>query len=264
MEISVNNNNECILPTGLLTKPGLPLYFQLFELLRDRIIDGDIPVGSTLPTEQRIAEHYSVSRITVREALICLQQEQFIKKRTAKKALVLSRSPTQFLGWKMNSIDDIIAATRGVVLNVKSYKQEKSSEVASLFELKENASLYCLRSILTKNEQPYAVSTIYFPEYIGKELKRSSFNEKIIFRVVERELGIRVNDVEIIISASLADVNQASQLKKPIGSPILNSTLIYRNNKNSPPFEIAFTSFPAESYRIKYNLKSQSSSKSLG
>ena len=56
MEISVNNNNECMLPTGLLKKPGLPLYFQLFELLRDRIIDGYIPVGSTLPTEQRIAE----------------------------------------------------------------------------------------------------------------------------------------------------------------------------------------------------------------
>ena len=116
MEISVNNNNECILPTGLLTKPGLPLYFQLFELLRDRIIDGDIPVGSTLPTEQRIADHYSVSRITVREALNYLQQDQFIKKRTAKKALVLSRSPTQFLGWKMNSIDDIIGSYKGSTL----------------------------------------------------------------------------------------------------------------------------------------------------
>ncbi|MDA0865645.1 MAG: GntR family transcriptional regulator [Cyanobacteria bacterium] len=264
MEISENSSSECILPTGLLNKPGLPLYFQLFGLLRDRIIDGDIPVGSTLPTEQRIAEHYSVSRITVREALNYLQQEQFIKKRTAKKALVLNRSPTQFLGWKMNSIDDIIAATRGVALKVKSYKQEKSSEVASLLELDENAVLYCLRSILMKNEQPYAVSTIYFPDYIGKELKRSFFNEKIIFRVVERELGIRANDVEIIISASLADISQASLLKKPIGSPILNSTLVYRNNKNSPPFEIAFTSFPAESYRIQYNIKAQSTSKSLG
>ncbi|MGA0190119.1 MAG: GntR family transcriptional regulator [bacterium] len=264
MVISVNENNECILPTGLLNKPGLPLYFQLFELLRDRIIDGDIPAGSNLPTEQKIAEHYSVSRITVREALNYLQQEQFIKKRTAKKALVLTRSQTQFQGWEMNSIDDIVAATKGVVLKVKSYKQEKSSKVASLFELEENALLYCLRSILIKNDQPYAVSTIYFPDYIGKELKRSSFNEKIIFRVVERELGIRVNDVEIMISASLADESQASQLKKPIGSPILNSTLIYRSDKNSSPFEIAFTNFPAESYRIKYNLKSQNVSKSLG
>ncbi len=264
MVISVNENNECILPTGLLNKPGLPLYFQLFELLRDRIIDGDIPAGSTLPTEQKIAEHYSVSRITVREALNYLQQEQFIKKRTAKKALVLTRNQTQFQGWEMNSIDDIVAATKGVVLKVKSYKQEKSSKVASLFELEENALLYCLRSILIKNDQPYAVSTIYFPDYIGKELKRSSFNEKIIFRVVERELGIRVNDVEIMISASLADESQASQLKKPIGSPILNSTLIYRSDKNSSPFEIAFTNFPAESYRIKYNLKSQNVSKSLG
>ena len=77
----------------------------------------------------------------------------------------------------MNSIDDIIAATRGVILNVKSYKQEKSSKSTSLFELKENTSLYCLRSILTKNEQPYAVSTIYFPEYIGKELSDPPLRE---------------------------------------------------------------------------------------
>lgn len=253
----VNEPQECTLPIGPLNKPKQPLYFQIFELLRDKIVDGGIPAGSTLPTEQKIAEHFSVSRITVRESLNLLQQELFIKKRTAKKALVLKQSPAQFLGWEMNSIDDIIAATKGVVLKVKSYKQEKSQKVASLFDVEEDALLYCLRSILIKNDQPYAISTIYFPDYIGEKLKRSSFNEKIIFRVVERELGLKVNDVEIIISASLADENQSNLLNRPVGSPILNSTLIYRNDKNLSPFEIAFTNFPADNYRIKYNLKSQ-------
>ena len=46
-----------------------PLYHQMFTLLRDRILSGDIPCGSRIPTEFDLAEAFGVSRITAKRAL---------------------------------------------------------------------------------------------------------------------------------------------------------------------------------------------------
>ena len=46
-----------------------PLYHQMFSLLRDRILSGEIPRGSRIPTEFELATAFGVSRITARRAL---------------------------------------------------------------------------------------------------------------------------------------------------------------------------------------------------
>ena len=49
-------------------RAGLPLYHQLADLLRRRIISGELAVGATLPTEAQLMAAYSVSRVTARQA----------------------------------------------------------------------------------------------------------------------------------------------------------------------------------------------------
>ena len=47
----------------------VPLYFQLQEILRRKIIDGEYLPGDTIPSEKELQEIYTVSRITVRNAI---------------------------------------------------------------------------------------------------------------------------------------------------------------------------------------------------
>lgn len=51
------------------------LYRQVADQLRSYIDSGDIPVGARMPTERELAEKLSVSRPTIREALIALEVE---------------------------------------------------------------------------------------------------------------------------------------------------------------------------------------------
>ena len=48
---------------------GAPLYMRLAGALSTMIEGGALPAGGALPPERRIAEHYGVSRVTVRKAL---------------------------------------------------------------------------------------------------------------------------------------------------------------------------------------------------
>ncbi len=42
---------------------------QVYLVLRDRILSGAVGFGAKLPTENELADHHGVSRVTVRRAL---------------------------------------------------------------------------------------------------------------------------------------------------------------------------------------------------
>ena len=83
-----------LLPSRPLARANGPLYRQLADVLRDPIATGAFPVGGELPKEASIAERFGVSLITVRQALRELENDGLIRKRSAKPAVVLARTPS--------------------------------------------------------------------------------------------------------------------------------------------------------------------------
>ena len=51
------------------------LYVQAAEYIREKIAEGEYPVGSRIPTENELAAQLGVSRPTVRHALETLARE---------------------------------------------------------------------------------------------------------------------------------------------------------------------------------------------
>lgn len=57
------------------TRSDRPVYQQIADLLRDRIVRGDYPQGAKLPSETALVKEFDVSRLTVRRALAVLMSE---------------------------------------------------------------------------------------------------------------------------------------------------------------------------------------------
>ena len=72
----------------LLPLSPVPLYTQLKELLRERILDGSYPPHSRMPSESELGKAFDVSRITVRQALGDLQKEGLLFKLHGKGTFV--------------------------------------------------------------------------------------------------------------------------------------------------------------------------------
>ncbi len=47
----------------------VPLYHQLYSVLKAAILDGTIPFDSQMPTEQQLTKTFDVSRITAKRAM---------------------------------------------------------------------------------------------------------------------------------------------------------------------------------------------------
>lgn len=75
-----------------LQRSGLPLYRQLADDLRARILDGEFSTAHPIPTEAQLSEGYRTSRITVRHALDLLEQEGLVHREQGRGSFIRPRT----------------------------------------------------------------------------------------------------------------------------------------------------------------------------
>ena len=73
---------------GLDKNAQLPLYAQLMKEIKEQIQNGMYKPGSKIPTEIELANHYQVSRITVRRTIEELCAQGLLIKRQGKGTFV--------------------------------------------------------------------------------------------------------------------------------------------------------------------------------
>lgn len=74
-------------------KQPMPLYYQLKEILRERIESGEFQSNSTIPTESELMAEYGISRITVIKAISGLVHEGLLYRRPGKGTFVAQVIP---------------------------------------------------------------------------------------------------------------------------------------------------------------------------
>ena len=77
MKIIISNQSE------------LPIYAQIREQLKEQILNGQIPEGTTLPSIRQLAKEVGVSVITTTRAYSELETEGFIATMQGKGSIVL-------------------------------------------------------------------------------------------------------------------------------------------------------------------------------
>ncbi|HEX3051380.1 MAG TPA: GntR family transcriptional regulator [Aggregatilineaceae bacterium] len=78
----------------------VPLYLQITEILKQKIVQGGIAPDKNLPAEPELCEHFGVARGTIRQALSKLESEGYVRREQGRGTFVvwgIKRSLTQQL-----------------------------------------------------------------------------------------------------------------------------------------------------------------------
>ena len=62
----------------------IPLYYQLKEILLEKLESGEWSEGSMIPSEKDLQKTYEVSRVTVRRTIELLSNEGFLDRKRGK------------------------------------------------------------------------------------------------------------------------------------------------------------------------------------
>jgi len=244
-----------------LTRAGGPLYKQLLAILRESIVSGSPPVGTPLPREADLAESFRVSLITVRQALRDLEAEGFIKKRAAKPAIVADPATRLKPAFDFRTFGDIAAFTRNARLEVDSYRKEVTEIARVFFGLPRHSLVHVLRGVLVSSGRPEAEITTYFPPQIGRRLSRAAFDDALIFRSVEKHLGIRVAAAQLTVRAEIANPKLARKLKYGVGEAVLAVEIRFRT-VDGEPAELTVARHRADLFSLSYNVPNDALPKS--
>jgi GntR family transcriptional regulator len=241
-----------LLPRRSLSRSDGPLYRQLAAILRESIVNEDLLVGTELPREADLAERFNISLITVRHALRELESDGLIKKRAAKQAIVVSPGAEPDSNFTFKTFTEIAASAKDRHLQIHSYRKERSTVASKVFALAPDEAVYCLKATLFSRNIPTNFITFYFPPAIGARMRRSDFDDVVVFRSVQRHLGLSLSRARITVRAETANAHLARSLDYEEGRPILVVEMLYFSTDGAP-VELTISRNRADLFSLSYD-----------
>ena len=163
---------------------------QLHDLLIDLLRDEQYTAGSSLPSEFELAERFSVSRATIREALKGLVQEGLLDCRHGKGYFVLSREAVihkPITQWQ--SVTDLMADMGYTVANrvLRAREESPTHQVRRALQLDEGQTVVQLERVRISRDEPLIYSVDIFPRaFISGLLQEQDWSGSLINLFDER------------------------------------------------------------------------------
>lgn len=216
----------------------VPLYHQIYLILRERIIEGHYDT-KPLPGELVLAEQFNVSRVTMRRALQDLVKEglvargrgkgTFVKPRTESRSASLGQS-------QMLSASAMRLQASGDSSDLQLITSKRilpPPDIATLLHLPSDAIVEKLIRIRQLDGQPVAHLTSFIPQDLSGRICRRRLREFPILVLLE-EAGVKVAKARQTISARLADASVAYALGVPVGAPLLAISRVAYDENGRP------------------------------
>jgi GntR family transcriptional repressor for pyruvate dehydrogenase complex len=104
------------------------LYRRISDAILARLATGEFPVGSRLPTERKLADAYSVSRASVREAVVALEMIGVLELRKGSGIYVVSLGTDEEVETLDIGAFELLEARRGIESEVAALAAVRRSD----------------------------------------------------------------------------------------------------------------------------------------
>src|SRR5438309_9423594 len=126
----------------------LPRYYQLKEIMRERVRAGEWQPGDLIPSERELGETYGISRMTARQAITDLVNEGLFYREQGKGTFVSQRKVTQQLMRLTGFTEDIRSRGQLPGTKVLSASMRPADETtAERLRIKPQEMIFCLQRL---------------------------------------------------------------------------------------------------------------------
>ena len=235
---------------GSLKSGPVPRYYQLQEIIRERIRSGEWPSGSLIPSERELCERYGISRMTARQAIGGLEKEGLLYREQGKGTFVGQSIIDQQLLQLTGFTEDITARQRKPGARVLSAELwPADDETAAQLRIRAGQPVYRLHRLRLADGAPLAIE-LSRVSFIGCErLLEYDLAQESLYRLLEDTFQIPLLDADQELEADLADGDQAKLLQIPVGNPVLRTRRVMFTRRNQP-IEFATAVYRGDKYRF--------------
>ena len=208
-------------PLRSITEKGLPaLYYQLADVFRRRIEDGEWQVDGQIPTLEELVTEFHAARATVRQALTILEGEGLLARYRGRGTFVLKR-PTRDAVFTIDTNWLSLVGTRPEVKReLLGYGPAEAPPKPSHpgGTLAPGYGHFIRRHSI--EDIPYVIRFGYLDERLWARLSRDQVGTAPLVRTLVELPGVVFEHCEQTITVSSADFEIARMLEVPLNTPL--------------------------------------------
>ena len=202
---------------------SMPLYLQLAGLLRGRIESGEWKPGQKIPSENELNRLYGVSRMTARQVLAQLVNEDLLFRVQGKGTFVAHRKISTRSPAYMGIREQLEGMGYAVATKVLANRVVRADDrVARALRVMPGERVHEVRRLrLLPDDEPISLHTSYVPERLAPHLDVEDLVARQLCVVLEEDHGLRMSKVSESLESTLPSAAEARALRIRRTTPLL-------------------------------------------
>lgn len=198
------------------------LYIQLWEILKKKIENSEWDVSSQIPTEEELCKIYSVSKATVRSAILELVREGYLCRLQGKGTFVhkkvVSDELTMLTSFRELMLEPgTIFSTR---LLVRTMMMPVDDLITNLNISGDKHVIYIKRLTIVDNK-PAILQEVYIPYHICPPLLEEDIENNSLFELFEKKYEIKITRVKNYFDIAYLNAEEGRLFDLQAGLPVL-------------------------------------------
>lgn len=200
-----------------------PLYYQLLNILKEKIESGIWKLGENIPTEQELMKQYNISRSTTRQAIMALVNEGYLRREKAKGTIVSSRTSRMgFLGGLLGFTDEMESKKIPHSSQILAQQILPATElVAEKFNMQPGSPVYYLKRVRNMNDRPFLIDEHYIPYDLCPGIEQKYKENTSLYRLLRQEYQFNLQYGQIEFEAIMPSTKEVIDLLKVQASTCL-------------------------------------------
>jgi len=195
------------------------LYMQLYEILKKKIESNEWPVGSQIPIEEDLCKIFNVSRATVRNAVMELVRQGYLKRQQGKGTFVQRNIVSEGLSM-ITSFREILFE-KGLKFSTKVLARTVMMPIDDMdikLRVPRDKHIIYIKRLRLIDTAPVLLQESYIPYHICPLLLEEDVETQSLFELLEKKYGIKITRVQNHIEVAYLNADEARLIELPEAS----------------------------------------------
>lgn len=218
---------------------SLPLFVQVAETIKGRILNDQYHKGEVIPPGRVLAEEFGVSDITIRKAIERLTQEGYLAPRQGYGTLVTDikteKVEIQVTGNFREWLNSVVGAKlRHETRVLDLAKTTPPGRVRELLGLEPDVETWRMKRVRILKNQPISYYLNYFCIESCRHIDKAEVAKRSLVEVFQETAHTQLTRFEQTVQATVADMEIADLLQTEFAAPLFFIENVYFSEENRP------------------------------
>lgn len=218
---------------------SVPMFFQIAETLKRRILSGRYNPGQPSFTGEELEKEFETSSITIRKALDMLKNDGFVKRQRGLGTTVseIIPEPVVFeLGSGFRKLVESIEKMKCQVKVLEIVTTACPKHIQKALLLNPEQEVWRMRRIRKNKGLPFSLYTYYASPVSCAAMSMKEAKKSNILDTFQKVSGSKIARIKQSIRSAVSDLDISAAMEIPFGAPVFFSENTYYSVSDKPVF----------------------------